>query len=251
MKKIFFAFFILLMLTGSLFAWTKEEVSQFQEANHLYREGKHAQAIPIYEKLSELHPDAAVFLYNLGNSYYRTRALGKAIRAYERARLFDPRNPDIKSNLNYVRSLLEYRLDDKRNWYIRAGEHVLELFASNEIYFGLALSYFLFIASCVFGIFIRRGMSWGWKRKTFLFIFLIFVLLALAKHVEKDVIRDAIVMTNDAEVRYGPSDSDQVAFRLGEGLKVYVVDEREDWSRVLLVNGETGWMKNSQIGLIK
>ena len=71
--------------------------------------------------------------------------------------------------------------------------------------------------------------------------------LFVAKHVETHIIRDAIVLAKEAEVHYGPSIHDQVAFRLGEGLKVYVLDSRKDWSRILLNNGESGWVKNKEI----
>ena len=73
----------------------------------------------------------------------------------------------------------------------------------------------------------------------------------LAKQIDTSVMRDAIVMSKEAEVRYGPSENDQVAFRLGEGLKVYVVDHREDWSRVILVNGDGGWVQSNQIAEVR
>ena len=68
-----------------------------------------------------------------------------------------------------------------------------------------------------------------------------------AKNVQAHWLRGAIVTAREAQVRYGPSESDQLAFRLGEGLKLYVMDHREEWSRVLLVNGESGWVRNDQI----
>jgi SH3-like domain-containing protein len=54
-------------------------------------------------------------------------------------------------------------------------------------------------------------------------------------------------MTKECEARYGPSAHDQVAFRMGEGIRVFLVDRREDWSRVLLTNGESGWVRNGDI----
>ena len=73
------------------------------------------------------------------------------------------------------------------------------------------------------------------------------ILTFAAKRVEVRVMRDAIVMVKKAEARFGPSDGDRVAFRLGGGLKVFVVDHRGDWSRIILTSGEDGWIKNSQI----
>ncbi|MEK7243343.1 MAG: tetratricopeptide repeat protein [Thermodesulfobacteriota bacterium] len=61
----------------------------------------------------------AVFFYNLGNSYFKTKKIGLAILAYERARLLEPRNSDILYNLNYAKGILEYKIEDKRNWYLK------------------------------------------------------------------------------------------------------------------------------------
>ena len=76
---------------------------------------------------------------------------------------------------------------------------------------------------------------------------LIFLALMGAKNVQAHWLRGAIVTAKEGQVRYGPSESDQLAFRLGEGLKLYVMDRREEWSRVLLTNGESGWVRNDQI----
>jgi SH3-like domain-containing protein len=38
---------------------------------------------------------------------------------------------------------------------------------------------------------------------------------------------------------------------MGEGIKVFVMDRREDWSRVLLTNGESGWVRDSDIAEVK
>ena len=64
------------------------------------------------------------------------------------------------------------------------------------------------------------------------------------------ILQEAIVLDPNAAVHFGPAEEDQIAFRLGEGLKVRVIDHREDWSRIYLVNGESGWMQNSDIGTI-
>jgi SH3-like domain-containing protein len=63
-------------------------------------------------------------------------------------------------------------------------------------------------------------------------------------------VRDAIVLKPQAAVRYGPSYKDQVAFRLAEGMKVRIKKDAEEWSRVGLANGETGWMNQEEMGEI-
>ena len=243
---------VLLALGAPLgWSWTQGEIARFEDANELYRQKQLDQAVAIYEELLIDHPYAATLYFNLGNSYFRSGVIGKALLNYERALTLDPRNSDIRHNLNHAEGLLEYHVEDKRNWYLKAGENVLRNFTYNEIgILGLG-SFFFFALSWCAVLFFKQGAPWGWKRKTLLILTLLFASLAALKHVESRMIQDAIVMTEEAEFRFGPSDADQVAFRLGEGHKVYVVDRRKGWSRVVLINGEGGWVRNDKIAEAK
>src|SRR5271154_658018 len=46
---------------------------------------------------------SASALYNLANSFARAGKPGLAVLNYERARLLDPKDPDIEANLRHVR----------------------------------------------------------------------------------------------------------------------------------------------------
>ena len=231
----------------SAFAWTSQEILDFHKANQNYRSGKFKEAAVLYEALSDKHQDSGVLFFDLGNCYHRLGKTGKAILSYERARRLDPRSPDIRYNLNYVRGLLQYKIEDKRNWYLKAFEEVLNAFTEREILLGALAIYFLLMASWAGAVFVQQGAPWGFWRKTFLTVMLVFLAVVGAKNAQAHWLRGAIVTAREALVRYGPSESDQLAFRLGEGLKLYVMDRRDEWSRVLLTNGESGWVKNDQI----
>lgn len=250
-RKILLAF-VSLLLWGAPYchAWTSADEAAFQKANQAYRSERYADAVSLYEGLIEKYPDLATLRYNLGNAQYRLGRVGLAHLAYERALTLAPRHQDTRHNLRFLRGLSEYRIQDKRNWYLRAGDHVLRYFTENEVYLLALVAYLLLAGSWAFVLFFRRGLPWGAVRKGFLLAAGIAAFLAFAKNVQMHVIRDAIVLEREMEVRYGPSDTDRVAFRLGEGLKVHVVDRREDWSRILLVNGESGWVRDHEIGLV-
>ena len=219
----------------------------FEKANKLYYSEKYEEAAKIYGQLAGLHPALAAFKFNLGNADYRLGKTGPAILAYEKARLLDPRNEDIAKNLDYVRNRLEYRIEDKRNWYVRAGQKILGQFTEQEIALAAAAAFFLFMISVCLPLWLKGILPFGPVQKTLLALAVFTLLIFAAKCIEMRVMRGAIVMTGKAEVRFGPSEGDRVAFRLGEGLKVYVVDHRDGWSRILLTSGEDGWIKNSQI----
>lgn len=71
---------------------------QFDQANTLYAEGDYQQAIKAYQQLLPEHQSASVH-YNLGNAFYQLGEFGPAILHFEKALALDPRNPDIRANL--------------------------------------------------------------------------------------------------------------------------------------------------------
>lgn len=228
-----------------------ETAKIFQEANTSYRTGDYAKAAEFYESLIAQEPRVAVFYYDLANAYVRLGKPSRAILNYEKALRLDPRNGDIRENLRYTFKLLEYRVEDTRNWYLKATEAVLKYATEREIYAVVLAVLFIFLAGGIIYFLNGRGVFWNpWQRFVFT-VLLLSVLVAFGKQLQSNVIRDAIVMQKECEARYGPSEHDQVAFRMGEGIKVFVMDRREDWSRVLLTNGDSGWVKDSDIAEVK
>lgn len=221
--------------------------ADFQEANTAYRTGDFAKAAGLYEALIRQEPQVAAYYYNLGNAKVRLGQLSGAILNYEKALILDPRNEDVRRNLSYARGLLEYRVEDTRNWYLKTTDAVLRYVTLREVVLGVMVVVFIFLMSGILYFWFGRGPFWNIRRKFVFASLLLIGLVAFGKHAQRELFRDAIVMQKECEARYGPSDHDQVAFRMGEGIKVLVMDRREDWSRVLLMNGESGWVKNADI----
>ncbi|MBI2167071.1 MAG: BatD family protein [Candidatus Omnitrophica bacterium] len=226
------------------FSAPKDPAEIFREANRLYQAADYSQAASLYESLIDQGFRNSAVHYNLGNAYFKESRLGRAILHYERSRRLRPRDPDTLANLRYATSLLEYRIEDKRNWYFRALEAVLRFFTREEIgvlFLGLGV---LFWGSWAYLLYFRKGAPWGWRVKTVL----VFLVLASGLWLFKEVpLREAVVLKPKASVRYGPSYKDQVAFRLAEGMKVRLQKKLDSWNRVSLPNGETGWISDEEI----
>ena len=68
-----------------------------------YSKGNYQRAIKDYEALLQKGPSSDIY-YNLGNAYYRTDNITRAVLNYERALLFSPGDKDIAFNLQMARS---------------------------------------------------------------------------------------------------------------------------------------------------
>ena len=74
-----------------------------KNADDEYKKGHYQQAIKDYEELLKKGPSVELY-YNLGNSYYRTDNITRAVLNYERALLLAPGDADIRFNLQMARS---------------------------------------------------------------------------------------------------------------------------------------------------
>lgn len=245
-----FVFVLLLGTAGPALAEPENQAAIFQKANEAYRGGDYPEAARLYESLVTQGARQADIYYNLGNAYFKQKKIGLALLNYERAKRLEPRDRDIRADLAFSRSLLEYRVEDKRNWYLKMGEIFLETFTREEIALAALAFILLFWLSWAVQLFFRPLTSWGRPQRVFFLAAFSFACLWVSKEIYSRTVQEALALQSQAAVRYGPSHKDQIAFRLGEGIKVRLKKRTGEWSQVLLTNGETGWMANEEIGVI-
>ncbi|MBF0486279.1 MAG: tetratricopeptide repeat protein, partial [Candidatus Omnitrophica bacterium] len=110
-----FLFLIVLFITSTTaLAQDKTSLARsfFTEAADAYKNGRYEEAIRLNEKVLGLGLESPALYYNLGNSYFRSRKLGKAIVNYLRAQALAPRDSDIHANLGFARSWVENYLPE-------------------------------------------------------------------------------------------------------------------------------------------
>lgn len=248
-RLVFIWFVFSLLLTSQVFAVSVEH--EFRKANVYYKNENYEEALAAYSTLiNEEGYESAEVYYNSGNCYIKLDDLGRAVLAYKRAHLLMPRNKMIRENLGFARQMVSAKVEDERNWYMRTADFVMSYISMAEawsMFFGIL---FLFLA-----ITIVRIMGKGKKGiKRFQNILLLFLLLSIVVIVLKSVIlpttREAVVLEEESLVRYGPSETDKVAFRLVPGIEVELRLKQNDWYKIRLSNGSEGWIRATSIGLV-
>ncbi len=245
-KRAIFLFLLLILFVflGRVFAIAGPD--HFKEANQLYHDGKYAEAARAYEEVIKAKPMAEAY-YNLANAYFKDKKVGLAVLNYERALQFAPRDHDVRTNLAYVNRLIEYKIEDKRNWFFRKKSRLLGYVTFTECWILALGAYFMFIVGCLFSLLGRKQVVFD-RSGALALVFVIFCSFPLfLKYAEFGGGRAGVVTETQAEVRYGPSNSDRIAFRLVEGLEVALNDEKQDWYRIQLSDGRSGWVPQSQV----
>jgi tetratricopeptide (TPR) repeat protein len=220
-------------------------------ANRLYESGSYEAARDEYEKLVNAGYRGASLYYNLGNAYFKLDRKGMAILFYEKALKLRPRDQDVRSNLEYARSLIEDRVEPRpQAWLVRRWTGMVGYFNLRELIGAAAAAYWLFAAALIALIYAP-----SWRRP--LVRVAVTLTLALAVAVAGALSRaylegqeGGVVLSKEVKVHYGPSDKDVVAFVLHEGTVVEIENVKDDWYQVSLPDGKAGWVKREYCDVI-
>ena len=219
-----------------------------------YVRQQYQQAIADYEALLKKGVSADVY-YNLGNAYYRTDNITRAVINYERALLLSPGDPDIRVNLQLARSKTIDKITPESEmffvtWY-RSLVNIMSVdgWATMSL---VSLAIAIILALC----YLFSGRVWMQKTGFFgaLAMIVIFGLSNLFAWQQKNQLVNrtgAIVISPAAAVKSTPANGGTDLFIIHEGTKVEITDSSmKEWKEVRIADGKEGWIKASMIEMI-
>ena len=248
--KLFFIFWLVCLMGFS------QATESFKQANDLYNSGYYKKAIEGYTSILEANQHSAELYFNLANCYYKLNEIGPSIFYYEKALQLSPDDPDILNNLGYAQKMtidvIQEVPEGSVSKFFKKTLNSLSVdgWATRSV--GLV---FLFVI-----LFLGYYLSHSEAKKRLFFVssslVLILLLTSLVLLFKKDrldqSVHPAIVFARETEVKTEPNLRAETSFILHEGTKVLVIDAyNSDWSEIKLVNGETGWVPNSELKTLK
>jgi hypothetical protein len=217
----------------------------FEGANKLYEEGKFADAAAAYEKLSQSGTVSAALFYNLGNAFFKSGQIGRAIFAYCKAEQITPRDPDIRANLQFARNQVQgptlVRTRSQR-WLGKLTMNEWSLLAAGAIWVLLLL-----LALLQWRPALRPALR-GFVVVTAIVAVLLCACLAAAWS-ETHSTRTVVVIGPEAAVHNGPFDESPTAFRLNDGAELRVMDEQHEWFQVTADGRRSGWLRKDKVAV--
>ncbi len=244
---------LLLSLTSYLIPLTSHAVTK-AEADSAYVHEHYQQAIAGYESLLKGGVSADLY-YNLGNAYYRTDNITKAILNYERALLLSPGDADTRFNLQMARSKTIDKITPESEMFFVTWYHSLVNLMSVDAWARTALIA-LAIAIILALAYLFSGRIWLRKVGLFgaFFLLVVFVLSNLFAFQQKQKLTHrtgAIIMTNAATVKSTPSKNGTDLFILHEGTRVTITDgSMSGWKEIRVADGKQGWIDARQLEII-
>jgi len=254
MKNLLIALLLINLLATSAYAVSDRSQARlmFQEANAHYLEKEYKKAIEGYEDVRSAGFESGHLYYNLGNAYFKEGFLGEAILNYLRARRFTPRDPDLKANLEYARSLIkDGQIKKERNPIAGLFFKLSGFFTLNENILTCSVVYFILSLVLILAILIERIrgrlLFASVLSLSVLLIFISFTVVNLNRIVLQ---KRGVIISEVTPAKFEPLDYSTTYFTLHEGNAVMVTNSKKDWLKVKRRDGKQGWVRRNAIKLI-
>ncbi|MDZ7342222.1 MAG: tetratricopeptide repeat protein [candidate division KSB1 bacterium] len=247
-------FSIGLAITFMALAYADHNQYLFDQANQLYQQEQYQQAIDKYLEIRNSGYESWQLYYNLGNAYYKTRDLGRAILNYERALKLNPKNEDIKFNLDLANlQVVDKIVVPPQFFMFKILSDLKNLWSLKTLTFLTLFFYLLLTGLIIMRILLRdirvqRIVRIAWIPALILLL-LVGTIFIVRIH-EDSTLHYAIVLVDKIDVLSSPDDQGTELFALHRGVKLQIEASRADWAKIRLADGKIGWIKKQAFEII-
>lgn len=223
----------------------------FDKANAFYKNKDYQNAITLYEQISSTYGTSAVLYYNIGNAYFKSGEIGRAILNYERALRLEPNYEDARNNLEFAQSKVVDNIVQIPPFFLKKWTGIfVKLLSTDQWYL---VSIVLFVITLALALFFIFGGSLVLRKIAFYAAFvglaatIVSISFATVRHNQLTQHNNAIIMSPTVTVKSSPDRSGTDLFQLHEGTKVTIHSTLDKWVEVKLGNGNIGWIETTNI----
>jgi tetratricopeptide (TPR) repeat protein len=215
----------------------------FDSANKLYEQGKFVEAASAYETLVRSNGTSAALYFNLGNAFFKSGQMGRALAAYQQAELITPRDPDVRANLQFTRKQAQgptLAPSFAQRWLGKLSLNEWTVFTAAVLWLWLLL-----LALLQWRPTLRRSLR-GWTLALGFGAAVLAGCLATVFYENRFTIV-AIVIEHDLPLRKSPFEESQNAFTVHDGAELMVLDQKDTWLQVSADGRRVGWLRRDEI----
>ena len=234
---------LLAMLFATVISSFAADVSAtFDSANKLYEQSKFTDSAAAYEKMIQSGTVSSALYFNLGNAYFKSGQLGRAIAAFREAENLTPRDPDVRANLQFVRTRVQAPTSSPASW-----QQWLTALTLNEWAILSAVVVWLWA-----GLWVLIQMRPQLKQSLRAVLWCGGVAIIVCGGCtyaawSSESTKTAIVVAKDAILHNGPLDEAPTAATVHDGAELTVLDAKNDWLQVRVDSQHVGWIKREQV----
>ena len=246
---------IVSLVAGSAFAQESPATGLMAKANERFERGEYAEAAQQYEALVDRgYGDAALYL-NLGNAYFESGDMGRAILMYLRAQELSPREPDIRDNLELAHDMTVDRITAERDTLVESVSHFVRLWVTPGELGTAALLLWMLTGAAICALVIGRAFPLRRVVRAVTAVAaavtVVSFLLLVTTIYANPYANTGVVTAAAVEVVSGPGPQYAGEFSLHSGAQVRVTGSRHGWLRIALPGGELqGWVPSHAVEIV-
>ena len=268
MRRGFTLFFVLLVAAGSVAgqqapspivteAPAVEETPEAPEpaelwvnGNAAYEAGDFETAVSLYREMDGMGVENGHLHYNLGNAYLRAGELGRAVASYRRSLRLAPRDEDALANLAFARrSARDELAPPAPPALLRTLLFWHYSLAPAEVLRSVVLVSAAFWIVLALRLYRRASEVLRWSAVCLLVVGLALGGSLVAHAAFAPAI--AVVLPQEIDLHAAAGEGSVVRFRLHAGTEVQVIEQRPEWIRIELPDGQRGWSRREYVELVE
>ena len=229
------------------------EANELSSQNPVAAEDLYRRAALRFERLvKEAGIQNGKLFYNIGNAYFRTNDIGRAILNYRKAGQYIPNDLNLQQNLNHARLTRLDGFEETQEakvlrtllfWHYDFSTRLRSiLFAVFSLVFWAAVSIRLF----------RSDWAPRWLLAVSAIAGALFLGSLLVETYEKAGEVTGVVVSRQVIARKGDGESYEPSFKdpLHAGTEFRVLENRGDWHQIELPDGRQCWIPSRNAGLV-
>jgi tetratricopeptide (TPR) repeat protein len=226
----------------------------FQDGNRLYQEGRYQEALAAYGGILGSGTESGALYFNMGNCFYKTSDIGRAILFYERAARLLPGDADVKTNLAMANLSAVDKIEPQGDFLpVAWADRFVHLFHRNLLAAVVSALYaagMLLLTGWIISR--KRGLRrWCLRLSAACFAALLLFGLALyGQERERRLRRDAVILADKVDVKGAPGPDEITVFTLHAGTKVRMDQKTGDWVEIILPDRKVGWVQKEALEAI-
>ena len=226
----------------------------FQQGVDAYQAGDYGIAIERFESALQHGRESAALYFNLGNAYYKTDDIARAIVNYERAKKLNAYDDDINFNLQIAQlSVVDKIPTPEMDYFFKFWQRVKNGLSLSFLTLLTLGAYILLIGLWIMKLLIKRASVQNVIRYTFTPTLIALVLgsLLFGLRVREDLtIHYGVILEQKIAITSSPSEDATEVFALHEGVKVKIIARSGEFSRIRLSDGKDGWVATAALEVI-
>lgn len=244
MKKLLILFISLISFYNSY-----STDSLFILANKEYKLENYEEAINLYNQILDSNYISSSVHFNLGNSYFRTKDYVLAKINFEKAYKLNPRNKNIKHNIEITN---QFFVDDfdKKEYTPSIIDKTITL-VKPGVWGEISLAMILISLIVIILFYVLKDIELKkYALGLGVFLFIISILLYIPNNLQKKYLLEnnfSITSNNNVVAYSSPSKNSTILFNLHEGCKLKIIQEGESFYFVQTPNNLEGWIEKSDL----